>query len=135
MGLLDKLKERAAERKEFKLQKAAAYKETRQKANKEYLRARQKAELEQIRAKAVRDARPASEKIRSGLKGFKKGLTVVRGELRKSQARARNSSLELPKKDLFAATKTGDDLLGFKKQEALPKKKLQIKRRVVYEYE
>lgn len=138
MGLLDKYKERRAERKQFKLQKAAAYKETRKKAMSEYLRAREKAELQQVREKARLDARPAKEKLRSGLKSFKKGLTVVRKELRASQARAtsnNNPALSLPKKDLFAGTKTGDELLGFKKAEPVPTKKLKIKRRVVYEYE
>lgn len=130
MGLLDKIKERRAESKQFKLQKAAAYKQTRKKARAEYLREKERAELEQVRAKARRDARPLKFKL-------KEGLTTVRGVVRQvQQKQAKNAALELPKRELYTVTKSPDELLGFpKKEAALPKKKLNIKRRVVYEYE
>lgn len=80
-------------------------------------------------------------------RGAKKFGKALKSEFRESQARyaakvKAQSGGAVPggtgsgNSSLFGATKTPDELLGFpkKKEEAVPKKKLVLKKRVVYEY-
>lgn len=146
MGFLDKIKSNYNSRKEFKrklrnrrlneasdraLERATANQIIEKKAKAAYFKQTEREKIKYAQEKAKRDNMPFSLKL-------KKGLTQVRTRVRSSgkrQATRSNPALELPKKELFGATKSADELLGFKKKEALPKKKLKLKKKVVMEYE
>ena len=137
MGFLTKLRNnyqrKKASNKTFKDYERKEYEKALFKEKKKY-------SMERAQQRAKRDAKPLGLKLAEGVKQARKELRTVKTRAatnNKPLSMKKNPALELPKRDLFGSMKSPDELLGFSKKEAseLPKKKLKLKKRVVYEYE